>query len=740
MKKALKIVLISLGSALVLAFAFLVLLWARPQLILNDGTLAWALRKQAALSFKTDSGGPLHLQAERIGLSRLRLRTFTDSRICIEVASAGAHSCLEKFDLALEIHFRSLKKIQLSRLGPIFFSSQDTVVAPPPSHPDPRPSQPSHGLNVRAWVEQYLDPQFQLERVSVHIAPIRLILPGGRSQAWTGSIDLDTQENSQNMRAEVQAQGPSSEKISTTVEFSLLRDSSFSLGVTSLAQINKKLQARLAAKGKGNLNQQTGELTGSGDVNGLSDLISKLEITRFYFNWGEDSHLALDGDLHLKISPPQPREKSAVSVLHLDPKVSIQLEARACGSKSGCQFKFALLPVHQHGVEIFAQASGSIGTTFNIADLVLSQFDLGIRVPEFRKTVISLQDTRVAVPAPFNALQGPAEISVKLASPVSAQTLDLRSEIHLKSKTQALDIRTTGTLKKRKGPDGLVLDTDVVVQKLRLQLPDIDPLRPLPSLSHDSRIQIKKGQSTKTAKKGTEEPPFFETHIKVQTDRQPIEVLYTHFEPSALSLANLKIDSNSGLTGGFDIQPFQIHYLRQSATVQKLQVHWTEDTDTPTIHGRLAMDRLNHKIFADLEETPDATTISLSSEPPLAQEDIISLLLFNQLSNQLDASDSQSAQSTQSAITSRALGIFSLFALSSTPIESINYDPTTQTYSARVKLTGGVTAEVGSNWDKAQVYGLRKSIGKDWILSTTVRSEEGNRPVNESFLDWYRRF
>ena len=131
----------------------------------------------------------------------------------------------------------------------------------------------------------------------------------------------------------------------------------------------------------------------------------------------------------------------------------------------------------------------------------------------------------------------------------------------------------------------------------------------------------------------------------------------------------------------------------------------------------------------------------MSSDPPLAESDIISVLLFNQTASELDSSDTSSVASTQSAVANRALGIFTILTLSSTPIEAVNFNPATGIYSARVKLGNGLTATVGTDWDKSQEVALRKRLGRNFVLSTVFQTDQAtNEQSTKTLIEWFKRY
>jgi hypothetical protein len=58
-----------------------------------------------------------------------------------------------------------------------------------------------------------------------------------------------------------------------------------------------------------------------------------------------------------------------------------------------------------------------------------------------------------------------------------------------------------------------------------------------------------------------------------------------------------------------------------------------------------------------------------------------------------------------------------------------------------VKLANGLTATVGTDWDKTQEVALRKRLGKNFVLSTILQSDpETNSETRKTLIEWFKRF
>jgi hypothetical protein len=146
---------------------------------------------------------------------------------------------------------------------------------------------------------------------------------------------------------------------------------------------------------------------------------------------------------------------------------------------------------------------------------------------------------------------------------------------------------------------------------------------------------------------------------------------------------------------------------------------------------------LIHILVLGSTESP---RVEFESEPPLSRQQIISVLLFNKSLAELTDEEASSTQNMSQALSDGALGLFSLFFLSSTPVQSIGYDPVTQSYSARVSLGRKTTLSVGSDFSNTKEVGLRRQLGGPWAISTELKQAQDRPDVVLTLLEWFKRF
>jgi hypothetical protein len=130
------------------------------------------------------------------------------------------------------------------------------------------------------------------------------------------------------------------------------------------------------------------------------------------------------------------------------------------------------------------------------------------------------------------------------------------------------------------------------------------------------------------------------------------------------------------------------------------------------------------------------------SDPPLDDNQIVSVLLFGRPQHELGDEEQNSVANTKAAMADAVLGLGSLYFLASTPIESVGYDPDTGRVIARVGLGGGASIELGAGGNEAgSGVGFRKRISKDFTFRSDVETlgATGRQTVS-ALIEWVKRF
>ena len=119
----------------------------------------------------------------------------------------------------------------------------------------------------------------------------------------------------------------------------------------------------------------------------------------------------------------------------------------------------------------------------------------------------------------------------------------------------------------------------------------------------------------------------------------------------------------------------------------------------------------------------------------------MSVLLFGEPLETLDPDRLSSIGNAQAALADGALNLASIYALASTPIQSIGYDPQKGIATMKVRLAEGTSLNVGASSSEVQEIGVRKRIGPNWTVTTQVENSAASSERSVSaFLEWALRY
>lgn len=347
-------------------------------------------------------------------------------------------------------------------------------------------------------------------------------------------------------------------------------------------------------------------------------------------------------------------------------------------------------------------------------------------VPNFQKLVTELRGSLLAIPAPLSTMEGRAQFSSDelIKEDASSYIIPFQGKLSLNGEHNKLDLTVNGKYAHQLNKSGKShLDLNLKIDKLHIFLPPVDPIRGIPNFTKDERIQ-KNIEPYKKTKKDS----GLSYNIKVTTSTaEAIRVYYYLFDPyMALNLnATLKEGQMSfKLSNGS--HKFVIEYLRREVTVEHLHLSSGTDSEKLPLDIMLLYQTSDYDLYLNIVGTLDNPRVLLSSQPRLPREDIISLLLYNRKSDQITSFQKESVGGTDAALADRTLGLFSIWAFASTPIESVTYNPSTRLYSAQVALPGNVHLNIGTNWESVNNLSFRKRISDTWVLVTSYLPGETN--------------
>ncbi len=366
-------------------------------------------------------------------------------------------------------------------------------------------------------------------------------------------------------------------------------------------------------------------------------------------------------------------------------------------------------------------------------------FEADFKVPSLQAWKRTLENTPLAVPAPFRTLEGPCTLSLRLAEKKENELI-LRAELKsdLRGGTQAFvtnHLARVRLLNPWRGKKSLDIDASAELTDVALEAPPMRLGEP-PQFLPDKRFYAGRAAQDALPKEASIPVAW---RVKLAT-KNPVRIksnLLKHEVPIAL---DLRLAHDADVAGTVQILPMPIALFHKKADLKFLKLSFRDGTSVGEVDGRL--EHRNPEVFIKilLLGSTEKPRVEFESDPPLNRQQIVSVLLFNKSLSDLSEDEASSAGGFSQATADGALGLFSLLFLSSTPVESIAYDPVSQTYTARVRLDDKTTFSVGSDFDQERQVALRRRLGGRWAIRTELHNQEGKPDVLLTLLEWFRRF
>lgn len=734
MKTVLKIIGIIFGSIL----SLVLIIWLFPQLVITTKTVKWAAAKQTAIQFEPAFPADFEIKVRNSMFVKQRIE-LKATNFCIKTSDQSLHACFNTIDIATTINFKKFT-LMFDSLGPFIVDGQSidykVIESKEPKKAEKKSDNPVTFPDI--------SPDFELNHLRIRLPNI--VVDTGKDKI-NASVSLigEKPENGNYQLGLLAKASESKDPKNFQVKFLTEITPEYAITGTLHAYAGsdgKKPKVELDTKIDGHLTKVEGELTGKLIAANVAEFLPLVEIYKFHIVKKES--LKVEGDFNLEfLAGTLDPHRSALPPPELKTKFSGKVEAERSKNKP-ITFDIAINPLEQYGFETSAKTKGKFDTKTSQLHLDTLKVDLVIK--EFQKTVYGLRKTQMAIPAPINDLKGTVELHIgedNISSKAGVYKIPVKFQTNLTSTKQAIIIDTAGKIDVKPQPFEANVDLNVDLNDIAIALPDFDPISKIPNVVGDKRFvskkeKLKQDELFDEKKEKKVESPV-KIDIKVDTPKKPIRIYYKLFKPYAVFRVKTHI-SDGPPDFSVDFEPFTVEYLKRAAKLERLKIQDDPKAESIMLDGRFSIKKADYLIYADIHQENKKSYITLTSEPPLSEEDIVSLILFNELSTNLDTTSTDSVQDTQAAMTKKTIGFFSFFVLASTPIESVNYDPTTQQYSARVKLPGGFTGTVGSDWDKSQEVGLRKRLGGKWVISATVGTDTEGEQRQETMIEWYHRY
>ena len=400
-------------------------------------------------------------------------------------------------------------------------------------------------------------------------------------------------------------------------------------------------------------------------------------------------------------------------------------------------------------VDLFARASGRTG---DLARLRIHQrLDANVNVARFEDLVAFLADGPYAIPAPLTALKGPLKASLSARGEPKSDRLEFEYQARgdLAGTKQKLRFHVAGdgaALRLMTPRRSIEARAAATLDDVALQMPHLDVLK-MPKVTLDARIKnagSKEEKSEAAVLSSTAGVAGSTSSIMLALTvgtSQPI-LLYTDLAKTPVPIAlDLKLDRPPGLmTGVVAIKSFDVEFFRRNAKVDHLTLSFRPDSKLVGLDGLIKYKSSEAMISIRLLGTTVKPQVVFESDPPLNQSDIIALLVFGKSPDELDADQSATVANTQTAMSDKAFGLASLYLFASTPIQFVGYDPASKSYTMKLRIPGGETLSISSDFEATKSVQLRKRLSRNFAIVTEAvnSTTEGNGVV--TFLEWFTRY
>lgn len=697
-------------SAVLLA----VLIW--PQILVNPTTLGWASRILAHQGILVQWEG-LDIQIDSQALLRKRFG-FEFSNVCVEVLQSELTACAPHFELAFAGSFGRLKP-RFTELGPVEIQDlkwklgkgEGQVSGLVNLHGKERHGEELRGLG--RWTFDLLT-SVELPDRSQAQARAELQLKGEKLNQLEMDYQIDANYRRKQARAFAQVEGRAS---------------------------FKRIHAKITGKGLGWLDEIPEFQLNHCDID-----LSRQKV----------NHQAL---LQCPVSIRLPILERVLDGIPMPTQLGAMVQAKLETSSlipSGDTYldgpvEVRLEPIQSRLFSGKAEVKGNVkGAIQEFPDRGIENANLllSLNVFRFEDIVKFLKNGEWPVPAPLHVLKGNAALTVEGSATYQKGKFPFTLATRLDSQAQAFDLDGQGVFFVDHTQDQFVphLKLDLLLSNVQLVLPRLDWAAP-PRLFPDSRFRsFSKAREEENAK------PSFYFDITIRTEpSQPAQVLANLASAPIPVALQLNLTESVPIHGQVEVLSFPVEIFRRKAVLKHFQINLKSPTKESPLDGAVQVDYADYKIFIKLSGVVDRPVIHLSSDPPVAENQLIATLLFGQPLDELDPEQSDSVGNTRAAIQEGAINLASLYLLASTPIQSVGYNPETRSVTAKIRLGDGTSLNVGADTGSATpTVGLRRRLGPNWSIETDINSAIGGggnlnspndfRGTASAYLQWSRRY
>jgi hypothetical protein len=344
-------------------------------------------------------------------------------------------------------------------------------------------------------------------------------------------------------------------------------------------------------------------------------------------------------------------------------------------------------------------------------DQLIPPLNAELEIQNIRDWLSTVPAEYTVLPAPLNSMNG--DLRVVIAPSEGLRKVSNLS-VKLKDKTQRLDFELITGADFRGKDFNPAIDVDFKLRNLALRLPQWNLRDPKPALFADSRFQ--------RAERDAPRPVKESAPLKIKTEvLNPVQITTNLIKPPLRILFDL--DWQDGALAGLDVKllPLKAEFLRRKFEVRSLHFRTDGGHSSSLINSEVRFFLPDYVVTANVEGTTEQPVLSLSSNPPLAENDIYSVLVFGKPMSALQNEEQSSLAAARQMFATGLFSLTSLYFLGSTPIESIYFDPETGEATARVRLDSKSSVSVGADARDVNRVEVRRSLGAGWYIQGGVK-------------------
>jgi hypothetical protein len=333
------------------------------------------------------------------------------------------------------------------------------------------------------------------------------------------------------------------------------------------------------------------------------------------------------------------------------------------------------------------------------------------------------------LPAPFNVMNGDIKAHIAASDLKDADSVMITSSLNLdlKSDKQVFQMALGSDLPlnlETFSPGAILLAIDF--KKVTLQLPRLSKKSLPPQFLPDSRIktpEMKKHEQKQSQEESNKKNIDLSMNLEALGDKA-LQVRTNLLDEILRLNFDLEIREGELKDGFIQVLPLKTIVFKRPIQVSSLKILFEYPLD-PVINATIVFPLPEYKITLNLEGPLSNPRHSFTSEPPLPQNDIYSVLLFGRPMSDLAADDKAAASRTNQLLSQGILSLSVLYFFAGSPVEYIGYDPETRGATAQIGLGSKSSVRVGRGAGGSTSTSVRRSLGKGWYLDTSVQNNSG---------------